>query len=73
MINTRIKIVRRTIEIPMTEELEDVYDIYHGLPTPLLFPIFAKWVIDKASLSTEDMFKYIKPWLEVRDVKILVK
>ena len=73
MIYTKIKIVRRTIQIPMTEELEDVYDIYHGFNVPLIFPIFTKWVLDKGSLSTNEMFDYIKYWLQTKDVKIIIK
>lgn len=73
MIYTKIKIVRRTIQIPMTEELEDVYDIYHGFTTPLIFPIFTKWVLDKGSLNTKEMFNYIKYWLQTKGVKIIIK
>ena len=56
----KIKVERRTIEIPMCDEIEDVYDIYWGFTgIPSTWPFHTKWILDKASLSREDALKYI--------------
>ena len=56
----KIKVEKRTIEIPMCDEIEDVYDIYCGFTgIPSTWPFHTKWVLYKASLSKEEALKSI--------------
>lgn len=56
----KIKIVGRWTNLPMTDEVEFVYDIYYGFTGfPTTFPFCTKWKIDRTGLSKEEMIACI--------------
>lgn len=59
----KIKIESRWANIPMTDKDELVYDVYHGFGRPIFFPIFTKWMLDKAGLSEHELHDYLYPYI----------
>ena len=60
-IKTKIKIVRRQLNVSQIDEPVVVYDIYEGFTGfPSTWPFMTKWILDKAGLSEEEMLKHMR-------------